>query len=439
MLATMRATTALLFVIVFTHTLRGGDTRQSEQDLTHASGLAEDPGEDTTSGSISDGASSLSPGSIRGLYDKPFLSDLWRRSSFGGYTELEYHSFEDGILGIPEGFRMHRTNLFFFTDISDRVRFGSEIEFESEFEIDGPSREIETNVELAMVDWTVYEEFVIRGGALLVPLGRVNVNHDGPVRFLTERPLVSTFVIPTTLTEPGIGAHGTLAVTDNLDVGYEAYAVNGFNLLKSSGELATDVTEREQLLREGRTSIGGDVNGGIAGTGRVALSGADLFEIGGSWHVGSYDERSDNLLAIVAADCALAYEIDGWEFGFEGEVAYDDFERNAFAKAAGVPDRFWGYYAQLSVGFMPEPLAESLPMLFGAPGSKFVLGLRYDWIDLDGDRGESIEPGLNFLPSPDTVLKFSYRFTQNSFGLRDVPGREEFDDEGFVFSLTTYF
>ena len=385
---------------------------------------------------------------FRGVYDKPFLVGLWKRAYVGGYTEVEYHSFEDGIQGIPRGFRMHRTNLFLFTDIADRVRFGSELEFETEFDGTGNSSEIEVALEMAFVDWRIFNELTLRGGAILVPLGRINVNHDGPVRELTERPLVSRYVIPSTLTEAGIGAHGFVEPLETLAISYEAYLVNGFNILDANGSLSAAITEKEQLLREGRSSLGGDANDGVATTGRVAVEllrarSSDLgfasqdlqAEIGGSWHVGTYDERGDNFLTIVAADAAVAYGI----VSLEGEIALADFSRDAFAMTSGVPDRYWGYYVQAAVGGMPQLLRKSVPVLFDQPGAQVSFALRFDWIDLDGDRGTVIEPGITFRPVSDTVFKFSYRFSPNSFGVRGTPPTEEFDDEGFVFSLATYF
>ncbi len=378
------------------------------------------------------------PAPLRGVYDKPFLASLWRRAFLGGYTELEYHSFEDGTLGIAEGFRMRRTNLFLYADVFDRVSFGSEIEFETEFE-DPPSSGIEVAVEMAFVDWKLFEEFKVRGGAILVPLGRVNVNHDGPVRELTDRPLVSTFVIPTTLTEAGIGAYGSIALGSSLSLSYEAYAVNGFALLDESGALAVDVTEKEQLLREGRQSLGGDVNGGVASTGRVAVQLLGRMELGASWHAGTYDEKGDNFLAILAGDGAFVRDVGPVKLGLEGEVAVADFARDATARTAGVPDRFWGFYVQGSIGGMPAFLRENLPAAFGDEGAIFQAVFRWDWVDLDGDEGEALEPGITFRPVPDTIFKLSYRLSQKSIGLRGVPGRSHFDDEGIIFSLSSYF
>ena len=387
-----------------------------------------------------EGRSTLdTPPELRGIYDKPFLTGLWRRSYFGGYYELEYHSEKDGIMNTPEGFRLHRTNLFFFTEVTDRVRFASELEFETEFEGAETSDDIETKIEMAFVDWTIFQEFVIRGGALLVPLGRINVNHDGPIRLFTERPMVSTFVIPTTFTEPGIGAQGTINPTDALELSYEAYAVNGFNVLDADGELAAPLVDSQDLLSEARTSLGGDNNGNTTGTGRLGLTLFDAVEVGGSWHVGTYDERSDNILALVAADWGMSYSLSGFDFGLQGEAAIADFERDAFARSSGVPKEYWGYFVEGSVGRMPHFLRRTIPYVFDDEGSTFVLALRWDYVDLDGDRGEIIEPGINFRPATDTVFKLSYRFSLNSVGNRDLPGREDWDDEGFVFSLSSYF
>ena len=377
--------------------------------------------------------------SLRSTYDRPFLASLWRKAYVGGYTELEYHNFKDGVLGIPRGFRMHRTNLFLFTELSDRLRFGSEIEFETEFDGSESSSDIEVALEMAFVDWTLFEELKIRGGAIVLPLGRINVNHDGPTRELTERPLVSTFVIPSTLSEVGAGVHGTFSLSPKLSLGYEAYFVNGLSVLSADGELASEITEKEQLLRESRTTLGGDSNSRPASTGRLSLDLFQQLELGASWHVGSYDEKGDNLLRIYAGDFAWVEALDSFQISLEGEIAVADFERDAFARTAGVPEQFWGYYIQSSISGLPQFLAETLPFMFDQKGASIGMVFRYEYLDLDRDLGEVFEPGFVLRPSSDTAFKFSYRFTSRSIGLRTGPGREDFRDDGFVFSLTSYF
>ena len=126
-------------------------------------------------------------------------------------------------------------------------------------------------------------------------------------------------------------------------------------------------------------------------------------------------------------------------FDFEGEVARADFSRDAFARSSGVPDDFWGYYVQGSVSGMPSLLKSLLPHVFDRSGASFTAVLRYDFVDLDGDRGEALEPGINFRPISDTVFKFSYRYGFKTIGPRSGPGTEGFHDDGFIFSISTYF
>ncbi len=370
------------------------------------------------------------PAPLRGIYDKPFLVKAWNRVYLGGYTEFEYHSHADPSLDNSRGFRGHRTNLFAFAQVADSIHFGSEIEFEN----DQPGQSIEVKVETAFIDWTLYEELTIRGGIILTPLGRVNVNHDGPVRELTERPFVSTFVIPTTLSEPGVGFTGRIHFASPLKLGYEVYLTNGFALLDKNGQLAAPITQREQLLRDGRPSIAGDNNASPAFMGRVNAELFDSLTVGGSWHFGKYDARNHNYLTILAADLAFARG----PFAAEGEFAWAGFQRDTFARTAGIPDSFWGYYLQVSAHHMPEALRRALPNVFGGEGAAFGVVLRFDYVDLDHARGEAIEPGINFRPFADTVFKFSYRIALKHLGNPLVSGGEGIED-GFVFSLASYF
>ena len=104
-----------------------------------------------------------------------------------------------------------------------------------------------------------------------------------------------------------------------------------------------------------------------------------------------------------------------------------------------MPDRFWGYYVQGGLRLEGEELRSVVPLLFDDEGSSLTFVARYDFVDLAGDRGASISPGIAFRPVADTVFKFSYRFSQYGIGLSNVPGREDWRDSGFIFSIATYF
>ena len=68
---------------------------------------------------------------------------------------------------------------------------------------------IEIGLEFAHIDYLVKEPFNLRAGILLLPIGKFNLLHDSPLNDLTDRPLVSRFVIPSTVSETGAGFYGT--------------------------------------------------------------------------------------------------------------------------------------------------------------------------------------------------------------------------------------
>ena len=77
------------------------------------------------------GASAQAPDSTLaqdGIYDRPFIGSV-SATSIGGYVEGNTNYFvEDGV---SDGFSMElrRFNVFLFAQISQRVRFLSELEF----------------------------------------------------------------------------------------------------------------------------------------------------------------------------------------------------------------------------------------------------------------------------------------------------------------------
>ena len=122
----------------------------------------------------------------------------------GGYMDIEFRADRGG-----SGFDQRRFVPFIYAQVSDRVHVASEIEFEhggfvaGDKETDG-----EIKIEFATVDFTLSEAVNLRGGVILSPLGRLNAHHDAPLLDLTERPLVDRNIIPTTLSESGLGFFG---------------------------------------------------------------------------------------------------------------------------------------------------------------------------------------------------------------------------------------
>ncbi len=372
------------------------------------------------------------------VYSKPFLARFGRNVTLGGYIDLEYFSTEDSN---SDTFDQHRLVPFIYADISDHVKFASEIEIEH-------GNGTELGVEFAHVDYWLAGLVNLRAGIILDPLGRFNLVHDAPYQDLTTRPLVDEAIIPVVLREPGIGLFGSLDL-DPWEIEYEVYLVNGFKGLSKTGALAGEpAINRTNGLRSARphgsqlgTSAYRDFNDDKAVVGRVSVSPFLGLEAGASAHSGKYDESGDNNLAIRAFDLALnlggllrqaGVGGDFWSaFELAGEYASAEIDRDPLAESRGVPNFFHGFYVEARFHFMPEFLRKLVP---GASDeTTFTLVYRRDDVDLDGAERVQNVAGFNFRLREDTVFKVEYLFRDEGGLLREI------DNDQFVASVATYF
>ena len=157
-------------------------------------------------------------------------------------------------------------------------------------------------------DWLKF-----RGGGVLVPLGRFNINHDDNRWDLPRRSLVDRGVpvLPSTSAwdELGVGFLGDVPLTDDVLLNYQTYVVNGVTLDFEFEQIAqTRFPEpgKQVIEIELEPSTGTfvqDVKNAKAFTGRVALSPALGHEIGGSWYYGRYTPSflpDENLWSLAA-------------------------------------------------------------------------------------------------------------------------------------------
>ncbi|MGH8004331.1 MAG: hypothetical protein ACRECJ_06380 [Limisphaerales bacterium] len=329
-----------------------------------------------------------------GIYDKPYLVRPSARLAVGGYAEMLVRSNYEA--GVHEGysFEARRFNIFLFSSISDLIKLTSELEFEHGTE--------EIKLEMALVDLQFREEFNLRGGILLSPVGKFNLAHDSPKNEFVERPLVSTRIIPSTLSEAGLGFYGSLYPSGNNRVTYETYLVNG---LTDGLVLAGDGTS----LPEGRPeAFEEDNNGSPAFVGRLAFSPEFGGELGASIHTGWYNTYKAEGVEVDEPRTATLLAFDAeYEIGrlaLQGELARASIE---------IPPSLVGLFAEKQWGFYGQALYNLfdgiLPMF---PQSVLAVGTRYDYIDLDGDiEGAHLRRftfGVNLRPVPETVLKLNY-------------------------------
>ncbi|HET9606456.1 MAG TPA: hypothetical protein VFO87_05355 [Nitrospira sp.] len=411
-----------------------------------------------------------STGSGRLVYAKPFVAAP--KAIVGGYMDIQYRSHQKGVLetgdynairgdqGTTNGFDQQRFVPFIYADITEHVKFASELEIEHGIRGAG---EIDISLEFAHMDYLVNEPFNIRAGILLIPIGKFNLLHDSPLNDLTDRPLVAQFVIPSTMSETGAGFYGTFYPGRTSKLDYELYLTTGPCGYNSDGEPRANEENGTKNTRQRKceqTADGLDINNGKAVSGRLAFSPMLGVEVAGSGYFGNQSPSSYNPLSITAIDWTFQrgpFELIGeaaWSYargnsraitgntfgGFSpGSVMTGVNTLNSFAAP---PQRMQGYYIQANYHFMPAFLANWSPKRFGE-GSTFTAVIRYDRVNLNMDnKGENegnleqISFGLNYRPVEDCVFKMSYQYLPMSF---NPNSGQRIHDNAFVISAATYF
>jgi len=409
-----------------------------------------------------------STGSGRLVYAKPFVAAP--KAIVGGYMDIQYRSqrkasIENGFGGTTNGFDQQRFVPFIYADITEHVKMASELEIEHGIR-ETSDNELEFGLEFAHIDYLVNEPFNLRAGILLLPIGKFNLLHDSPLNDLTDRPLVSQFIIPSTVSETGAGFYGTVYPGRTSKLDYEFYVTTGPCGYDKSGTPLVNETDGTRGARQRKCSAsdGLDLNNGKAVVGRVAYSPMLGVEVAGSGYYGNSAPNGNyNPLSITAIDWTLQrgpFEVIGeaaWAYArgnsraiqtntIGGGVAPGSLLTGIGGNSGiGIPpQRMNGFYIQGNYHFMPEFLTKLSPKRFGE-GSTFTAVIRYDKVntnqdDSNGTGGwgnmEQISFGLNYRPIEDAVFKISYQYQPKAFNPNT---NERIHDSALVISAATYF
>ena len=354
-----------------------------------------------------------------GIYDKPYITQLGRRTSLGGYTEAHFRFEREEGITEEVTFEPKRFNIFTYTPVTDRVRVASELEFEEGGE--------EIKIEIAAIDFEIHEALTFRGGILLSPLGRFNIAHDSPANDLTDRPIVSVEMIGTALSEAGMGFFGAFYPSANSRLTYEIYGVNGFN----DGVLIG--SEDGTRIPAGKGNFE-DNNQNPAAVGRIGISPHPSVEVGVSGHIGLYNVHTLDRLEVDEKRSLTIFVLDG-------EFRWDRFELlGEYARASvDIPDQLIGLQAERQQGLYLQGNIHFLKGLIKVlPESVFTGVVRYGLVDFDtnvhGNNQNRLTLGLNFRPTEDTVFKLDYQYNwfRDGFNL-------EARRAALLFSAATYF
>ncbi|MES2778638.1 MAG: hypothetical protein V4651_01955 [Bacteroidota bacterium] len=366
------------------------------------------------------------------IYNRPFLTAGKLPVAIGGYLEANTQYMQTD--GITDGFsfQMRRMTLFLSSTIAKKIKFFSEIEFE-----DGTK---EINIEFAAIDMEFHPLLNLRGGIILNPIGAFNQNHDGPRWDFIDRPISATTILPATLSNVGFGLHGKY-FTGKWVLGYEAYLSNGFD----DGVISN--TQNRTSLAAGKVNPDRfeESNSGLPMfTGKLAVRNRKLGEIGISGMRGVFNKwRADGIvLDTKRYATALAFDFNTSllrnRLSIIGEVAKVYVDVPSTYDPSYGKEQFGGFIDIVGTVMQREML--------GWEKAKINAGVRLEYADYNqgkftetngniGDHVWAVVPGIAFRPVGTTVLRFNYRYQEETDLLGNAPSHTGVIQFGF----STYF
>lgn len=366
------------------------------------------------------------------IYNRPFLSVQKTPVAVGGYVEANWQHL--GTNGITEGhqFQMRRLTLFIASGISRRIRFLSEIEFE-----DGTK---EINIEFASVDFEFHPLFNLRGGVVMNPIGAFNQNHDGPKWEFIDRPFSATQLLPATWSNVGFGVYGKM-YKDNWAYAYEAYLTNGFD-------------DKIILNQENRTFLPASkanperfeesFNGQPLLTAKTAIKNKKIGEVGISYMGGVYNKFQDDGLTF---DKKRRVDVLALDFNTTLPILRTWITSELTWIHVDVPETYSQQFGRKQRGgFMDIVQPVFRKNIFGFERSVINAACRLEYVDWNvgkfNETGEniaedfvSVVPGLSWRPTPQTVIRFNYRYNWQT----DIFGNRPSKTAGFQFGFSSYF
>lgn len=362
-------------------------------------------------------------------YNRPFLDVGKLPVSLGGYMEVNWQRL--GTDGVSEGhqFQARRLTLFVASTISKKIKFLSEVEFEEGGE--------KIAIEFASLDMEFHPLFNLRGGIILNPIGAFNQNHDGPKWEFTDRPIASTQLLPATWSTPGFGLYGKY-YSEGWMFGYEAYVTGGFD------DSIIDNTENRTFLPASKENPERFEKGNTLFTGKIALRNNAIGELGLSYMGGTYNTFEEDGLQL---DEKRRLDVFAVDFNttlpklntfITGEWVFINVD---------VPNTFTQQFGDKQLGGFADIVQPILKKeILGWPKAVLNLALRLEYVDWNsGSFNEtggniaqdiwSIMPAISFRPTPQTVLRLNYRYSEE----RDLLGNPPSITGGFIFGLSTYF
>ncbi len=269
--------------------------------------------------------------------------------TIGGYAQIDYNQEFDNETRKNGNLDVHRMVMLLGYRFNDKTQFITELEFEHVKEI---------YVEQAFLQYKINPSINLKAGLMLIPMGLINEYHEPTAFNGVERPLVDSYISPTTWREIGAGFNG-LVPTWGLK--YQAYIVNGFSSYDGVGKISG-----EKGLRGGRQKGAESFISSPNISARLDLYSLKNLQLGASIYYGKtqsslYDgiDKKDNLTKKMADSSVVRVGMIGIDvrykikkFLLKGQYYYTELsntnEYNAFTGGNDLGSSMIGGYIEAS-------------------------------------------------------------------------------------------
>ena len=356
----------------------------------------------------------------------PAASKVYRaranKVSIGGYGEMIYQNFSKRRQnGAPAAVRDEadflRAILYAGYKFNDWILFNSEIEFEhATTKVSGGANRGEVSVELAYLDFRFRDEFGVRAGLLLMPVGLQNEIHEPTTFHGVRRTSIEQNIIPTTWRENGVGVFGEWG-----PLSYRSYLTAGLQSTTNTGVTGFAASNG---IRNGRQNGAKSFAEDFAAVARV-----DYKPVAGVMAGGSiYSGQADQSLVVNSVPVTL------WEGHFKGEYRGAEFralytearignadlvnitQGNTVAGGNSVGSRMFGGYL--------EGAYDVLSLLTNNKGQYLAPFFRWERYDTQADTPSAYAKnpansrkeytlGVSYKPIPQVSVKADHQWMQN--------------------------
>ena len=329
--------------------------------------------------------------------------------SIGGYGKMDYYHKSNEGSDNGSNIDVYRFIPYIGYKFTDNIILNVELEFEHGGAKEGATGDGYVIVEFMYLDFLFNDNFNLRLGNQLMPMGLINERHEPTLFTTVQRPNTSKKLIPSTWHENGVMAYGNITE----DLSYKVGAFSALQLERGIGE-GNDWL-RDSRLGSFRADNGAGEDVGLAGVLRVDYTGINGLMVGASTYIDS---------SLVMADVHFDYNKDA----FRTYGVYTQTNRSK--TVLGEPEKAKGGF--INVGYDMLSLIKS--------ENKMPVFVQYETVSaqdaITGGAGldsvDSITVGINYFPHPQVVLKADYAMHKDNSKAADV-------DEQDVFSLSMGF